>query len=319
MSSMSTRKAIFILSLDLELLWGLINTKSYNSIHLLKRVGGLKLRDYIDFLKSVLEKYRVPATWAVVGRLLLDLRHEQGDLLHRCNSRFVNSNSFGISTESCNNTLYFGKDILEKILSSTVGHEIAYHSFSHVIFSQISKEEADLEIKAGIEIAKQFGISFRSFVFPQNEIGYTDVLRKYGFIVYRGETLRHSKHRALALHKVDGFVNEIIAPPVVPEWKNGIWEIPSSMEFCDPKYPFSLLPRAKLGLWRAVRSNMIFHVWMHPWDLLGHESLSRDFERFIKYVQEKRNEGKIKVMTMGDFAACLDKTHGMDTKARTPL
>jgi len=316
---MSIRKAIFIVSLDLELLWGLINTQSYSSIHLLKRTGGLKLREYIDFLMSVLEKYRIPATWAVVGRLFLNLRHKQEDLLHRCDSRFIDSHSFDVSTDSFNNSLYFGRDILKKILSSTLDHEIGYHSFSHIIFSQISEEVADLEIKAGIEIAKQFGINFKSFVFPQNEIGHTDVLRKYGFIIYRGETLRHSKHRARALHKVDGLVNEIIAPPVVPEWKAGIWEIPSSMHFCDPKYPFSLLPRAKLGLWRAMRSNMIFHIWMHPWNLLEYKSLSWDFERFIEYVSKKRNEGKITVMTMGNFAVCLNKTYSMDTDVERAL
>jgi peptidoglycan/xylan/chitin deacetylase (PgdA/CDA1 family) len=306
---MSIRESIFILSLDLELLWGLINTQSYRSIRLLKRAGGVKLREYIDFLINVLEKYQIPATWAVVGRIFLDPYHKQGDILRKHKSRFTDLHSFGIYTNSCNNTLYFGRDIIEKILLSTVDHEIGYHSFSHVIFSQISKEVADSEIKAGIEIAKQFGISFKSFVFPHNEIGHTDVLRKYGFIVYRGETLMHSNLRSRALNKVNGLINEIIAPPVMPEWKNGIWEIPSSMYFTDPKYPFSLLPRAKLGLLRAMRSNMLFHVWMHPWNLLQYKSLSRDFERFVEYVCKKRSEGKIKVMTMGDFAASLKKTY----------
>jgi peptidoglycan/xylan/chitin deacetylase (PgdA/CDA1 family) len=301
-------KSVFILSLDLELLWGLMNTRSYRAIRLLKKAGGVRLRERIDSLLSVLEKYQIPATWAVVGHLLAD-PYKECKLLSRCDLHHANSNPTFKCKNAHYNDLLFGRDILDKILSSSVNHEIGYHSFSHAIFSQISKEVADSEIKAGIEIAKQFGISFKSFVFPQNKIGHTDVIKKYGFLIYRGKTLMHNNLRSHALNKVNGLINEIIAPPAIPEWKNGIWEIPSSMYFTDPKYPFSLLPRAKLGLWRAMRSNMVFHVWMHPWNLLEYKSLFKDFERFVEYVCKKRSEGKIKVMTMGDFAASLNKTY----------
>jgi hypothetical protein len=318
MSTKSTRKPVFILSLDLELLWGLIGTRSYKSIDLLKSAGGTRLRECINFLIDVLEKYRIQATWAVVGHLLVDPCNKEKYLTLETGSGTC-THSLNIHTPSYNSALYFGRDILERILSSTVEHEIAFHSFSHAIFLKIGKEVAELEIKAGVEIAKQFGISFKSFVFPQDKIGHTDVLKKYGFIIYRGETPRFNKLRARALHKVDGLVNEIIAPPVVPKWKDGIWEIQSSMHFCDPKYPFSLLPRAKLGLWRAMRSNMVFHIWLHPWNLLEYKSLSWDFERFIEYVCKKRNEGKITVMTMGNFAVCLNKTYSMDTDVERAL
>jgi hypothetical protein len=46
---------------------------------------------------------------------------------------------------------------------------------------------------------------------------------------------------------------------------------------------------------------------MHPWNLLGYRSLSRDFERFVEYVCKRRGEGKIEVMTMGDFALDLSR------------
>jgi len=293
-------RPIFILSLDLELIWGLIGTRSFKSINLLKSAGGTKLRECINFLLGILEKYRIQATWAVVGHLLVDSCNK-GNYLTIKSGSGICTHALSIHTSSYSNALYFGRDILEGILSSTVEHEIALHSFSHAIFSKIGKEAAELEIKAGVEIAKQFGISFKSFVFPQNEIAYTDLLQKHGFIIYRGKTPRHENLLCVP-QKVAGLVDEIVAPPVAPEWKNGIWEIQSSLMFCDPKYPFSLLPRAKLGLWRAIRSNMVFHVWMHPWNLLEYKSLSQNFEQFIEYVCKKRNEEKINVMTMKDLA-----------------
>lgn len=289
---MKLERAIFILSLDIG-----------RDPKLHKR----EIKECIDFLLRILVKYKIPATWAVTGDFLLDLSCKPSNLQRK--SRFNNLCCIDICPDSCDNTLFFGEDILKKIISSKVGHEIGYHSFSHPVFPQIKKEVADSEIKAGIEMAEHFGIILKSFVFPQEKIGHINVLKKYGFLIYRGETLMHSNLRSRALNKVNGLINEIIAPPVMPEWKNGIWEIPSSMYFCDPKYPFSLLPRAKLGLWRAIRSNMVFHIWMHPWNLLEYKSLSRDFERFIEYACKKRSEGKIKVMTMGDFAASLNKTY----------
>jgi hypothetical protein len=216
-----------------------------------------------------------------------------------------------MQTISHDDPLYFGKDILQRILSSTIEHEIGYHSFSHAIFSEIERKQAEVEIKAGVEIAKQYGLCFKSFVYPQNEIGHVDILEKYGFIIYRGRTSRYEKLSRIS-QKADGLINETIASSVKPERRNGIWEIRSSMMFCDPTYPFTLLPRAKLGLWRTIRSNMVFHIWMHPWNLLQYGSLSCDFEKFVEYVSRKRDEGKIDVMTMKGLAEHLN-TRALET------
>ena len=65
----------------------------------------------------------------------------------------------------------------------------------------------------------------------------------------------------------------MIAPPVEPKWMDGIWEIPSSMFFCDPQIKFSVLTRAKIGLYRAIRAKKVFHVFLHPHNLLMYPSL----------------------------------------------
>lgn len=98
----------------------------------------------------------------------------------------------------------------------------------------------------------------------------------------------------------------MIAPPTEAKWKDGIWEIPSSMYFCDPQIKFSVLPRAKLGLYRAMRSKKVFHVFLHPHNLLMYPSLKDDLDMFLAFVKKKRNEGKIEVMTMGEFCEVLN-------------
>ena len=100
----------------------------------------------------------------------------------------------------------------------------------------------------------------------------------------------------------------MIAPPTEPKWKDGIWKIPSSMYFCDPQIKFSLLPRARMGLYRAIRSKKVFHIWLHPHNLLVYPSLEDDLDRFLGVVSKKRDEGKLEVMTMGEFCDVLDGT-----------
>jgi hypothetical protein len=98
----------------------------------------------------------------------------------------------------------------------------------------------------------------------------------------------------------------MIAPPAEPKWRDGIWEIPSSMCFCDPKIKFSVLPRAKLGLCRAIKAKKVFHIFLHPHNLLMYPSLKDDLDKFLSFVAKKRGEGKIEVMTMGGFVEVLD-------------
>ncbi|HJH26977.1 MAG TPA: hypothetical protein C5S37_09475 [Methanophagales archaeon] len=55
-----------------------------------------------------------------------------------------------------------------------------------------------------------------------------------------------------------------------------------------------------------MRSNKIFHVWLHPQNLLHSPSLAKYLDNLFAFVSKKRDEGKIEVMTMGEFADVLD-------------
>ena len=98
----------------------------------------------------------------------------------------------------------------------------------------------------------------------------------------------------------------MIAPPTEPKWMDGIRMIPSSMYFCDPQIRFSVLPRAKLGLYRAIRSKKFFHVFLHPHNLLMYPSLKDDLDKFLGVVSKKRDGGKIEVVTMGELSEVLN-------------
>jgi peptidoglycan/xylan/chitin deacetylase (PgdA/CDA1 family) len=312
MAKKSVIEPTFIISLDVELLWGFILNPNSKVISLLEN-DDKKGRGNINILLSLFERYNIPATWAVVGHLFLDRCSRENGVPHHAMPRFKDD---WYSADPCSDIrqdpLYYGRDIIEKVISSPVGHEIGYHSFSHILFSECAREVAEAEVKEGVKLAKGLGITLKSFVFPYNAIGHVDVLRECGFEIFRGKHLaRQDPNQSFLIRKASGAIDKVIAQPTEPAWRDGIWEIPSSMFFCDPQIPFSLLPRAKFGLERAIRSNKVFHIFLHPYNLLMQPSLVRDLDKLLTFVSKKRDEGRLWVMTMGGLAFCLNSDRGV--------
>lgn len=138
------KKSIFCISIDHELLWGRRNINYEKYINNVK-----KEREIITRILNLFKNYKIPATWAVVGKIL-----EDGD------------------------KLWHGKDTIEQI-KKVEGQELAYHSYSHKIITTISKKEALIEIKKG-----KIGTTF---IFPQNKVAYLDLLKEHGYTAYRGK------------------------------------------------------------------------------------------------------------------------------------
>ncbi len=300
-------KPIFIISLDVELIWGCAACASHKNIGLLKR-DNTKVRGCIDTLLSSFEKHNIPATWAIVGHLFLDHCEKEDGMPHKDMPRFKEDwYSIDPCTDIQRDPLHYGKDIVDKILSNRIEHEIGYHSFSHVVFSECSRKVAEAEIKIGNKLAKEFEITLKSFVFPENKIGHIDVLKDNGFKIYRGEDRcrRYDPSQNILIRKFNGGINKLIAPPVEPKWIDGLWMIPGSMFFCDPQIKSSVLPRAKFGLYRAIRTKKVFHIWLHPHNLLLYPSLKDDLDRFLEIVAKKRGAGEIDVITMGEIAEVI--------------
>lgn len=298
----------FIISIDMEMMWSCIREpqSKWAKHQVNDNTNG---RGSVEILLNIFEKYDIPATWAIVGHLFLDSCHRENSIVHKNMPRFEERwYSHDPATDIKRDPLYYGKDIIEKILSNKVGHEIGSHSFSHVPFSDCSREVAEAEIKESIEIAKSNGITLRSFVFPWNKIGHVDVLREYGFAIYRGTNIpgRYAG-RSILIRAPMVVINSFVAHPTEPIWENGIWEIPSSMIFGETLIPFTLLFRAKAGIRRAIKHNSVFHIFLHPQDLLKNARLADKLDELLAFVAQKRDRGNLRVVTMGEFASSLNR------------
>lgn len=297
----------FIISLDTEFLWGPNNKKIFDML----RDNPKATRRSVLKILTLLEKHNVPATWAVVGHLFRDSCTKKNCLTQKNINTYNYKNDFYIDPYSNINDdpLYYGKDIVEKILSSSISHEIGCHSYSHPNFANISREMAIDEVKEAKKIAEKWNIELRSFVFPEDELAHQDVLIENGFRIYRGKTrfpISYDKKKNKMQRLPQTVIKKLIAVPVVPTWKNGIWEIPSSMYFSEPRPEWSVLLRAKRGLKKAIKTNKVFHICLHPWNLLLYDRLIDDIDVFLNLVSEHREKNDLMVVTMGQFADILD-------------
>jgi len=274
-----------VISVCLELLWGYLDTKNYNRIMMIlnDKTHGKKT---IYWLLNVLDKYNIPVTWATVGGLFLE-KDEIIDVLRRKKStRIVEGNSKAIL-----DSLY-GKDIVEEILSSRISHELGYHTFTHTVLKGSSYDVAELEIREGVRIAKKrFGVKMKSFVFPKNEIEYIDLIKKYGFTVFRGKNMWKSKKIGIG----GKFIQIISAERVNIIDFNNIKCLPTSMLFDNP-FPSPLLIATR-GMRRG--KGCIFHISLHPESFLDYGlNLRLQFELFLRYISRMHRRGMLDIMTM---------------------
>jgi peptidoglycan/xylan/chitin deacetylase (PgdA/CDA1 family) len=300
-----------VLSLDAELAWG------YHDIDPLPTGKFADARESWEWLVDAFEEYSIPATWAIVGHLFL--RECDGTHAHPAASDGWFRRDPGGTTDD--HPLWFGPDLVRSVLDSPVDHEIASHSLSHVEFGDeaTTRAVAEAEVRACVDIAKEWGIDLESFVFPRNRVGHRDVLAEYGFRNYRSRGQRWFSGRQFdqagkALDYALGLTAPDVTPPSLDE--HGLVRHAGSQylfAFEDPARsllsPFSREPvvrQVEKGLDRAVETDRVFHLWFHPNELRS----SGDYQRVRKALEViDRRRGDVEVATMAEVGCRVRGEH----------
>lgn len=320
MNKSSLAKGIFVLSLDTELCWGVIdkpdqlkkNKKYYE-----------QARECIDKILVLLEKYDISATWAVVGHLFLQQCKSCGRQKPSNISRNVYPCYRKDRFEQCPCTnekeapLWYGRDIINKIMNCKVHQEVGCHSFAHIPYGDVNtkRDAAKNDLSNCVCEAEKYGLKLRSFVFPRNDEGYIDELQRFGFEAYRGVEPTWYRRFPRKLKKICHIIDQFLVtrPPVsLPEYRQGIYNIPGSMFYLPMNGFRRLIPlrfriyKARKGIESAIKHKKVFHLWFHPFNIAtSQEKLLHGLEEIFKYVKEKRQSCELKTKSMCEIVDML--------------
>nr|WP_206335632.1 polysaccharide deacetylase family protein [Natronolimnobius sp. AArcel1] len=271
---------------------------------------------------DLFDHYSVPATWAVVGHLLFE----------DCDGDHMDHPAGGTGwfdsdpgADSADRDRWFAPDLVDAVDNARVDHEIGCHSFSHVLFDddRTDAEVIDAELERCTELARDTSLSCSSFVFPRNVVGFREKLAAHGFSAYRGVSPPRAYEDSLLYHpkKFATYTTGDTPPPLVDPTVDeyGLVNIPASFDL----YSLEGLARkaalrvgeedptvrqAKMGIDAAAEESGLFHIWLHPNNLV----YEHDFERLravISYIAEQRDRGRITVETMADVTQRTLETH----------
>ncbi|HUH55399.1 MAG TPA: polysaccharide deacetylase family protein [Rhodanobacter sp.] len=321
---------VFTVSLDLELYWGVRDSRSFEDY-------GANLRGERDAIRGILDLFQahgIHATWATLGFLFFNdiaqLRQQLPGILPDYQNRQLSSYRYIDERTWGDDDLYhFAPDAIEQILRCP-GQEVGTHTFSHYYCLEEGQtiESFRADLRAAVEVAKGVGIPTTSLVFPRNQANpaYLRVLDELGIACYRGnERMSFYKPRnqqgqsplVRGLRLLDTYINLSGHNTYSLEEcaRSRPFDIPAS-RFLRP-YSRSLAPLESLRLHRIKRAmreaateNRLFHLWWHPHNFGADVKRNLDFLRKILiHYDELRQHHGMQSRNMGEVAALLERMH----------
>lgn len=264
------------ISVEIELGWGFHDRTDPASADEISEDGEAE-REALDWFLAACDDAGVSVTFDVVGHLLLDTCDGAHDGPHAPD--WFDRDP---GTDADRDPLYYFPDVVDRIRSADVDHEVCTHTFSHVLCDEASDEVVAWELRRCREL---HGEEFVSFVPPRHRPPSRDVLRQHGIEFLRlavdeeppsnpamrylwSYTRDHPLHRP---EEVDGLVETRTSPFMTLTASH------LSRGVAEPHPSFRVVPRALrqrihrrflIGALDAVAeldSNV--HYWTHLYNL----------------------------------------------------
>ncbi len=289
-----------VLSVDAELGWGFHDLENPPRARVESGRNGWRT------LLELFETYEIPATWAVVGHLMLEGCDGRHDDYPAPSGWFERERTDWADRPD----LRFGRDLVEALLASPVDHEFASHSFSHVLFGAewTSRDLASAEYTRALEIAADWGLEPTSFVYPRNDVAHRDALAEAGFRAYRGRTTTPEGVRGVV---ETGLRNRSVL--VEPELdRHGLVNVPASLflfgfegqlrTVAESVWADPMVRTAKRAIDQAANApaGQCCHLWLHPNNLTQPRDTDR-MRSILAYIDRRRDDG-LEVQTMDTVA-----------------
>lgn len=316
---MKAHNGHFVISLDLELYWGMFDKTSLEAYG--PRILGE--RTAIPRMLALFQEYGIHATWATVGMLMARTKQELYTLLPSPElqptysdmriSSYDHIEHAHIGNDETTDPYHFGSSLITLILD-TPHQEIGNHTFSHYYCIDGYKNDIGIfirDLNAHKTIAQTYGITTESIVFPRNQtnIETLSACCDAGLRAYRGNEThllyeaRPDSGQSLIIRGIrllDHYFNitghhTYPTPHPIPHTP---LNIPSS-RFLRPwntylaPFEWLRLRRIKNSMTHAAKNGEIFHLWWHPHNFgidqdQNFKNLTQILEHF-RYLQKTYN------------------------------
>lgn len=275
-----------VISADFELAWAFRYSKScLNPIE-----KAIIARKNIPQIIKYSELFNIPITWATVGHLFLEsCNRGDHDWMRKIpyfdNHWLYNKGDWFDHDPYGNwedNKAWYAPDLIEKILNSKVNHEIACHSFTHINCRDnvCPKNVLKDELKAWQNGADRWGVKASSFVFPGGTYGNFDVLKEYGYKIYR---------RKMKFQLDNTFIDN-----------NDLLVTTSTSAFTEPEFPINYyVSFLKRAISKAIKTKTICHIWFHP--SVSKATVEEVMLPIFKFINKQREAGILEVKTMQEL------------------
>lgn len=279
------KKGIFIISLDVELFWGTMFSKSFEEY----KKNSFAVRNFIPEILRLFSDYNIHATWACVGFLFFQSKQEIFESLPKTHPSYSNKrlSSYDEINNAGENEVqdpWHLAPSLVKLITSSPNQELATHTFSHYycLENGQNKNIFKEDLMAAIKIAQKNDIALRSIIFPANQVNekYLSICKDMGLIAYRGnetawfykETLRENDlFSRRVLRMIDSYFNisGYNTYSIEGMLNSSLINIPASHFLRPYSNTLRILEPLKLrrvlgGLEYAAKNNLIYHLWWHP-------------------------------------------------------
>lgn len=308
-----------IISLDLELLWGMRDshtTADYGA----NILGG---RAAIPAILDLFQKHGIHATWATVGFVFA----ENVERLRRYFPAEAELPTYEASTLSpypamadiaASDTAYWFAPRLIGQIASASGQEIGSHTFSHYYCREAGQTVAQFEadMLSAKKIAHDNGYELTSVVIPRNqcEPEYIDILMRLGFTAYRDEENDwiHEKIKFRPLMRIlrlaDVYLPLTGQGGYIPKLENGIVNLVGSRMYKPYFKPLAFMERLKIRrikrqMLHAAKNGLTFHLWWHPHNIgVRTEFHLKQLEEILDYYEILKEKYGMRSLNMREAA-----------------
>jgi peptidoglycan/xylan/chitin deacetylase (PgdA/CDA1 family) len=330
---------LFVVSLDVELNWGVRDTKRHGSYD----ENILGEREATRVTLDIFDEFGIHATWAIVGFLFFDHKKQLIENLPGERPRYANesfcpySGLHAVGETEAADPYHLGASLV-RMIEGRANQEIATHTFSHFYCLEEGQDAASFaaDLDAAVNAARRRNLAIDSIVFPRHQVNpaYLEICRRAGIRAYRG-TERHWLYtpRKLAdetllrrcLRVLDGYVNisghhTVLPVPPVP----GLPVNVAHSRFLRP-YSRKLamleplrLRRILRGLDHAARRGEMFHLWWHPHNFGVNLDENLAFlRRILEHVRLLQRQYGMRSLNMREVAALCDPVDVVTTASAT--